>query len=61
MKLAKTLDDDFAVLVVAWHEVGAMRIKVFDVGNDRSHGTYAVGRFSAAVTGGEDRLLGLVV
>ena len=62
VKLAKTLDDDFAVLVVAWHEVGAMRIKVFDVKETiGAHGTYAVGRFSAAVTGGEDRLLGLVV
>ena len=58
----QALEDDFAVLVVARHEVGAMRIKVFDVKEAiGAHGAYAVGRFPTAVTGGEDRLLGLVV
>ena len=62
VKLAKALDDDFAVLVVARHEVGAMRIKVFEVKEAiGAHGAYAVGRFPTAVTGGEDCLLGLVV
>ena len=37
-------------------------IKVFDVKEAiGAHGAYAVGRFPTAVTGGEDRLLGLVV